>query len=301
MNINIHSILDILSTDIRAFLGLRKKLFSESSKSLAPSVLLKSASIALPSINKEGTYRVKIKLQTGTVYADFRVEKWLGEGFPTIIYHHGHNEKPFDYGNSAKSSFYHVFVKHKQAFNSNLFVFRAAFHEFDKRTHQKKLRKLENFVSMFVASTRLIEALIQEIRKKNHNQIIVSGMSLGGFVCNYHRTKYNTADVYIPMLAGTLLGDLFTTSRYRKFVALDDKQTCERVRNLLNFTNEFTAVADKNIYPVLALYDQYVMYKVEKNSYQGYPIEKLKAGHLTGVIQFNRLRSHILKIQNETT
>ncbi|HKK67421.1 MAG TPA: hypothetical protein VJ946_04390 [Bacteroidales bacterium] len=293
---NRHSILDNLSIDIRALFARRQRMFSESAESPTPSSLLETATLEIPELKEVGTHRVEISMQTGKYYADFRIEKWLGSEFPTIIYHHGNNERPLEYGTSAKSSFYHIFVKHEKQFECNLIVIRAPFHDLTYREHQEKLRKLENCVSMFVASTRLVEALVQKIRLHNPNRLFVSGLSLGGFVSNYHRAKYNTADVYIPMLAGTMLGDLFTNGRYKKFTALKDNGTREKVRRLMNFKDEFDAVKDENVYPVLALYDRYVEYKVQKHSYQGCPLEVVKTGHLTGVIHFDALRRHVLHV-----
>lgn len=295
---NRHTFLDVLSIEIKALIRPNGKMFCNSADSIAPSILLDSAKLEIPEINGEGTHRVEINMKSGKYYADFRVEKWLGSEFPTIIYHHGNNESPFDYDKPSKSSFYHIFVTHNTQFECNLIVIRATFHDLSYQAYQKKLEKLEHFVSMFTVSTRLIEALIQEIRKHNSERLIVSGLSLGGFVTNYHRAKYNTADVYIPMLSGTRLGDMFTISRYRKLTALKDNSTSENVRTLLNFSESFNAVPDKNVYPLLALYDKYVEYDVQKHSYIGHPLEVIKRGHITGVIHFTAFREHVLYIMN---
>jgi len=296
---NKHIFLDVLSIELKALLQRKEKMFFQSAECPAPSVLLDSAEIKMPEINDTGTHRVEVSMRTGKYYADFRVEKWLGIEYPTIIYHHGNNESPFDYDKPSKSSFYHIFVTHKAQFPCNLIVIRAPFHDLSYRAYQKKLRALVNCVSMFIASSSLVEALIQEIRKHNSQKIMVSGLSLGGFVSNYHRAKYNTADVYVPLLSGTLLGDMFTMSRYRKLIGLNDTIKKESVRKLLNFDKVFNAVPDKNVYPLLARYDRYVEYNVQKHSYNGHPLEVIKTGHITGVIRFNALRGHILHVMDK--
>ena len=43
----------------------------------------------------------------------FRVEKWFGADYPSVIYHHGNNERPFDYRKRAKNSFMNIFVKER--------------------------------------------------------------------------------------------------------------------------------------------------------------------------------------------
>jgi hypothetical protein len=293
---NRHSFLDALSIEIRALFKRHRQMFSESAESPPPLDLLKRAELEIPDIRGEGTHRVEISMQTGVYYADFRIEKWLGPDYPTIIYHHGNNEKPLEYGETAKSSFYHIFVRHERNFECNMIAIRAPFHDLSYRAHLEKLKKLENCVSMFVASVGLIEALVQRIRQYDGNDIIVSGVSLGGFISNYHRAVYNSADVYIPMLAGTLLGDLFTSSRYKKFTAIRDKHKRENVRNMLNFKDEFDAVKDDNVFPLLARYDKYVEYDVQKQSYKSNPLKVIENGHLTGVIHFDALRGHVLHV-----
>ena len=56
-------------------------------------------------INAEGTFEVRAVTPAGILDPAFKVEKWLGTGHPTIIYHHGNNERPFDYGKAAKTPF----------------------------------------------------------------------------------------------------------------------------------------------------------------------------------------------------
>ncbi len=293
---NKHILFDNLSIDIRALFRRKGKMFDESADSPLPSALLDSAELKIPEIDGVGTHRVEVSMETGKYYTDFRVEKWLGPEYPTIIYHHGNNERPLDYGKTSTSSFYHIFVTQKEEFECNLLVIRATFHDLPYRAYQERLKRLENCVSMFISSTLVIESLVQEIRKHNANKLFVSGLSLGGFVSNYHRAKYNTADAYIPMLAGSRLGDLFTSSRYRKLTALRDETTRNKVRKLLNFKEEFDAVPDKNVFPLLARHDRYVEFSVQKESYAGHSVEVIDNGHLTGVIHFDALRRHVLHV-----
>jgi hypothetical protein len=69
---------------------------------------------------------------------------------------------------------------------------------------------------MLAASAALIEALIQQCRQQGVGPIIISGISLGGFVTNLHHACFNSADAYAPLLAGPLLEDTFLSLLTRR-------------------------------------------------------------------------------------
>lgn len=110
---------------------------------------------------------------------------------------------------------------------------------------------------------------------------------------NLHRSFYNTANAYIPLLAGTFLGELFLKSSYSKLAAPAAHENPQTIRRLLNFSEDFAKVTDRNVFPLLGLYDQFIEYDVQKESYNGHQIQTLKKGHVTAALDSAGLREHI--------
>lgn len=223
--------------------------------------------------------------------------KWIGYDYPTIIYHHGNNERPFDFNRSAKNTFANIFIKTKEDIKANLIVVRAPFHNNSLKVYQEKMTELKNFTAMIAVSVKLNEEIISVLRKKNNVSIITSGISLGGWVTNLHRSFYNTSTAYVPLLAGTFLGELFLKSKYKKLTSKLALQQPKKIRQLLNFNNSFRNIKDKNVFPLLARYDQFIEYDVQKVSYEGYILKTVEFGHVTGSLETKEvLRQHILEV-----
>lgn len=126
---NKHILIDNLTANIGALVSGSKKFFAASTGSLSFEELIRSTELSVPEINSEGTYEIRAANKVaGDLDPAFRVEKWIGDDYPTIIYHHGNNERPFDYRNRAKNSFMNIFVKNRDKFEANLIVVRAPFH-----------------------------------------------------------------------------------------------------------------------------------------------------------------------------
>ena len=294
---NKHIFIDNLTANIGSLISGRKKFFAESTDSQSFGELIRSTELTVPEINSEGTF--EIGLITGSVGVPdpaFRVEKWLGDDYPSIIYHHGNNERPFDYHKRAKNSFMNIFVKSSEKFDANLIAVRAPFHNGSLKEYQEKMLHLGNFISMISASVKLNESIISSLRMKSNAPIITCGISLGGWVTNLHRSCYNSSTAYVPLLAGTYLGELFLNSKYRKLASENALQCPDKLRQLLNFNDDFSRVTSSNVYPLLAIYDRFIEYDVQKNSYEGHPVETIEAGHVTGSLNTLALRDHILKV-----
>jgi hypothetical protein len=119
-------------------------------------------------------------------------------------------------------------------------------------------------------------------------------MSLGGFVTNLHRTYFSSADVYVPLLAGTQLGDLFLESAFKKILSPLARKNFSTIRKILNFEADFMKVEDDNVFPLLAGYDQIVNYKEQKKCYGSRPIAVIEKGHISAVLERAKLRQHFL-------
>jgi hypothetical protein len=250
----------------------------------------------VPEIRSEGTFEVRAVTPAGILDPAFKVEKWVGTGHPTIIYHHGNNERPFDYRKGAKNTFLNIFVKARDTFDANLIVVRAPFHNSNLKEYQGKMTDLQNFMAMIAAAVKLNETLIVALRQHSDQPIITTGMSLGGWVTNLHRALFNSADRYVPLMAGAFLGELFLESRYRKMTGENALGAAGEIRELLNFDRAFGGVESRNVYPLLAKYDQFIEYPVQVKSYDGVEVRTIENGHVTGALNTRDLRNHVLAV-----
>ncbi|MBE0467529.1 MAG: alpha/beta hydrolase family protein [Candidatus Desulforudis sp.] len=194
---NIHGLVDELAVAaFNRFFVRGRKFFRESSESLGFEEHLHGVELELPEFGGEGYFEVKARSRAVDLDPAFRVAQWKGTGHPTVIYHHGMFEQPFDGG------FDQVFPLKKIAVPANLIVLRAPFNQ-SHRQFLAAVREASNVTVMFAAFIKLTEGLLARLREADNRRIIVTGLSMGGFVTNLHRAYFNTADAYIPMLAGT--------------------------------------------------------------------------------------------------
>ncbi|HQA49545.1 MAG TPA: hypothetical protein PLP71_05750 [Syntrophomonadaceae bacterium] len=289
-----HSFVDSYTVAMTALFMRNNKWFKNSVDSPGFEEQLSKTTLNQTDIDSEGFYEVKANSPAGTLDPAYHVAKWRGPGYPTIIYHHGNNESPFNYGFGSKNTFKSVLYNNMEDINANLISLRAAFHNDGLKFYSDKMSRLSNFTGMLTASVKLIETLVQSLKRRGCSQIIITGLSLGGWVTNLHRSFYNTADIYIPIFAGASLDELFLTSSYKKLASDLVKENQQKVRVCLNFEEEFARIEDNNVFPLLALYDQFIVFDVQKRCYEGHPIAIIKKGHITGALASKQLRQHIL-------
>lgn len=297
---NKHVFLDTFTTTMGRLIREKKKFFANSTKSPSFKEHLQMLQITLlPQIDKEEIYQASLEAEGKPIDLAFKVEKWIDYDHPTLIYHHGNNERPFDYSKKSKNTFRSIFVNARDEFDINLIVVRAPFHSLSLRKYQQSMTDLSNFMMMISASVKLNESLILHIKKKNDAPIITCGISLGGWSTNLHRSFFNSSTLYIPLLAGAFLGDLFVRSKYRNFVSKNALQNSEKIQHLMNFNDVFQKVTSQNVFPLLARHDQFVRYDIEKMCYQNYPLSFLESGHVTGSLNSKELRDHIKNVLKE--
>ena len=295
---NKHIFVDKLTARIGSLVAGNKKFFSRSIESESFETLINSITVSIPEISGEGTIELSADSSEGQVAVAFRIEKWMGPDYPTLIYHHGNNERPFDYRKGAKNTFLGIFVKEKDAFNTNLIVVRAPYHDCPLKEYQEKMTELKKFMNMIATSVKVNEALIQSLPEGQ--PVMTCGISLGGWVTNLHRSFYNTSDIYIPLVAGSFLGELFLQSSYTKLTGSNALLYPERIRKMLNFNNAFSKIATLNVYPLMARFDQFIEYEVQKKSYNGLAVRTIETGHVTAAVNPTELRAHVLNIMEKT-
>lgn len=293
---NKHILLDNITASIGALISGKKKFFAGNLNSLSFEEHVAAIQLKFPQITGEGIYEVSSETLVGRLDPAFRIAQWKGMDFPTIIYHHGNNERPFDFNKSAKNTFYSIFINTQDRVDANLIVARSPFHNSSLKNYQEKMLDLSNFMAMIATSVRLNEEIINELKRGTIKPIITSGISLGGWISNLHHGIYNTSTVYAPLLAGAFLGELFLTSKYRKMTSDHALKNPVIIRRLLNFDGLFKRHNTQNVFPLLSKFDQFIEYDVQKETYKGYSLKTIDCGHITGALNKNELRGHLLSV-----
>lgn len=283
---NIHSTLDHLYIGLR--LLITSKFYREGDLSATFPEHLESIDLKMPPIHGLGEYEVTAKTLAGQMEAGFRIGQWKGERYPTIIFHHGAGEIPFD------RSFRGIFPYRRKEIPANLVLVRAAYHRSSKEFSDGN-RTLSGWVAMLATSVSLIEKLVSWSREKQASFVLVAGTSMGGQIANLHHVYSNTADVYTPLLSGTVMGDGLLDSASRFLVASGARKNAARVKKILNFEEEFLAADNRNVFPLLSRFDVFIRYEEHRRCYDGRPLVTLNRGHLTGAFSFSSLREHILE------
>jgi hypothetical protein len=228
----------------------------------------------------------------GEFHAGYLVRRWVENDAPTLLYHHGSGEDPFDFGRFSSNSFQRLLAA-DSGFDLNLIAIRAPFHGGSSSDYVEAMGELENFVGMLAASTALVEALTERLREAGCPAVLASGISLGGWVVNLHRAYYGSLDRYVPIFAGARLDDLFVSSVYRKLVANSARDRPERLADALDFGQDFVAVEADDCDPLLARYDRIIEFETQRPCYDGFGVDILEKGHITGSLATDALRAHI--------
>jgi hypothetical protein len=286
--VNWHTFLDKLTIQTSALMLARSKYFRAGTQSEPVGEMIPAVSLNVPPITDPGLIEVAAQTPAGVLDPAFRVTRWEGERQPVIIYHHGTNENP------PEMSFNKILAGKDMSIPANLIFVRAPFNS-SLRTFVQSITQARNYAAMLATSAALIEGLVRQCRAQGMGPILISGISLGGFVANLHHTYYNSADAYAPLLAGPLIEDVFLESIYRKLVAMPGAVEAGEIAQALSFATDYTAVAHHNLFPLLARHDQYIRYDVQRAAYgPAVPITVLEKGHVTGALAYDALRKHLL-------
>lgn len=286
---------DDITVSISALALGKYKFFGESISSPPLAEHLNGTTVQMPKIEGPGKYEVVAEdALVGNLDPAFIVVRWIGEDYATILYHHGNTERPFDFRWYSPNTFRKIFLASKKPIQANLIALSAPFHRASIKHYLKNLGNLSNFVALLAVSANMIEQLVSYLKERTSKRVMVSGISLGGWIANIHRAYYNSADVYVPLLAGAALGDIFDTSIYRKMTGKIAQEHPEVLKNVLDFEDEFKRVKDDNVYPLLARYDQIIQYERQSACYGKRSIKTLAKGHISASIAYRDLREHIL-------
>jgi pimeloyl-ACP methyl ester carboxylesterase len=205
---------------------------------------------------------------------------------PLVIYHHGAAEGGYLF--SFKGLF-----RRKSFTDSgmNLMAVKAPWCRNNKQFFSC-ISSLSRYTAMLASSAALIEMIIREHRTISSGPVIVTGMSLGGVVSCLHAALYGSADRYIPILAGPLVGDLFIDSGYAVMTSPEARRTRERhIREVLNFGDEYRAANPNHVYPILGRYDRIFPLAKQLPFFDASNYTIIDKGHSTGASSLAMLSS----------
>ena len=86
---NKHILIDNLTANIGSLISAKRKFFAGSTDSQSFVELIRSTDLTVQDINSEGIFEIKATTPAGNLDPAFRIEKWLGDDYPSIIFHHG--------------------------------------------------------------------------------------------------------------------------------------------------------------------------------------------------------------------
>ncbi|ELY56258.1 hypothetical protein C491_14962 [Natronococcus amylolyticus DSM 10524] len=289
---NRHELIDVATISMSGLLLRNSRFFSRSVSSAPIGAVVSGTAIDIENIRTGGVQGVSASTPIGEFQAAYLVSQWRGRDAPTLLYHHGSGEQPFDFGRFSSSSFGRLFGTNFDR-DINLIALRAPFHDRSNREYVRAMDDLENFVGMLATSASLIEALVGRLRDTGFSAILAAGISLGGWAINLHRAYYAGVDRYVPVFAGAQLGEMFVSSIYRKLVAEPARANPEVLRTVLDFADAFTSDNADDCDPLLARYDRIIEFETQRFAYEESDLGVLEKGHVTGSLATDALRAHI--------
>ncbi|ELY56613.1 hypothetical protein [Natronolimnohabitans innermongolicus] len=289
---NRHELIDVATISMSRLLMPNARFFSQSIASAPIGDVVSGAAIDIEKLRTGGVQKVSASTPIGEFQAAYLVSQWRGRNAPTLLYHHGSGEQPFDFGRFSSNSFRRLFGTTSDL-EVNLIALRAPFHDRSNRRYIRAMGDLNNFVGMLATSVALIEALTDRLRATGCPAILAAGISLGGWAVNLHRAYYVGVDRYVPMFAGAQLGDMFVSSVYRKLVAESARQNPAVLRNILDFENAVTSTDADDCDPLLARHDRIIEFETQRSAYEGSDLGILEKGHITGSFATDALQAHI--------
>jgi hypothetical protein len=142
-------------------------------------------------------------------------------------------------------------------------------------------------LSRYLATLAVAVAATEHVLSVVDGRTVVAGYSLGGFVTNRHHVHLDTAETYVPMMAGTAHGEIFLTTVPAASTALD---RAYHLRQRLNFTDVWREREHDHVHPVLGRYDRLNRLAVQRASYPGVDPTTWPVGHLRGIGAHGRIR-----------
>lgn len=297
---NLHALADQLTAVLGGWFAGRDRFFARSLESPPLAEVVRATRVRTPEIEGLGEYEATAEGPAGPLDPAFRVAEWPGPDRPTLLYIQGSGERPFDFSSRSKNTFRTVVLDAVPGWDANLIVLRAPFHGGSQREYARAMTELVNFTGMLAALVILAEGLVARLHERGHGDVLLTGISLGGWATNLHAGLFGSADRYAPLLAGAALDDLFLESSYRRLTgarALDD---LDLIRETLNFEATLRDAPADRIHPLLARHDRFIRWAPQRRSYGDIPVASIDRGHVTAAASPGLLRDHLREVIGAT-
>ena len=95
---NVHELLDVGTIELSAALARNAKFFTRSLDSRPLIEVAAESEASVDDVGRAGERIVTVDTPVGAFEAAYMPWQWRGPDYPTIIYHHGSGERPFDFG-----------------------------------------------------------------------------------------------------------------------------------------------------------------------------------------------------------
>jgi hypothetical protein len=245
---------------------------------------LRIADFKLPRLQRPGREEFAAATLAGELRAALRLHSSGGPAAPVLIYHHDQGEIP------PGRTMERMFPRNHESYLT-IYVIEAPFHR-TPREAQLATLSLHDYLSMIAVLILATERLI-EIRAVAEAPLrALAGFGQGGYVANRHHMLYDSADLYLPFMAGTAPAETFLPKEHRTAGA---RNHAGYVRERLNFDAAWSQRSHDNVFPVLGSADFINRFDPQSRSYGTTPIEVWNTGHVAAAKQPDRMREHILK------
>jgi hypothetical protein len=290
---NAHEFCDVAVARIGALYG-SLRFFSEYAESPSPAEVLGGTVAAIEQWNDEKEYEGEVRFDSKTVPTEFSVLQYIGPNAPTLIFHHGSGDVPYH------RRLHRIRSAGPDLDRVNLIATNSPYNH-TRRQYYWAIRDLRRFVELLAGSVALIEALVRSLSAVDAEpivqrsvdtqtrRVVVSGISLGGWIANMHHAFYDSADEYRPIFAGAALDATFLDSAYRHLVAPEARRRRGSIRDALNFEDAFRSRQNATVYPLLARFDRYIELHRHAGVYRKERVTAIRKGHVTGATDFARL------------
>lgn len=265
----------------RAFLAAlrlltrRRRYFRDGVDSPPFEAHLEAVDADWPAVAGVGTGERPVETLAGPLRAAVSVRAWHGPDVPTLVWHHGGGEYPYD------TIFEGAFPDPDTA-GVNLVLVRAPGHD-----SRFGVQRVGATLSRYLATLAVAVAATEHVLAVVDGRTVVAGYSLGGFVTNRHHAHHDTADAYVPLMAGTAHGEIFLTTVPAAPTA---RSRAGHLRERLNFTDAWREREHAHVHPVLGRHDRLNRYETQRASYPGIDPTVWPVGHLRGIGAYDCIR-----------
>lgn len=285
---SIHSLSDRLAVAMGRMYGSKMQFFGADTQSCPIQTCIQNTKVSVDKIDKEGEYEAQITSCCGHIQSFFKVIRWAGKHYPSLLFIHGSGDFPY-YQRACE-----LFATNKITSPFNLIALSIPFNTSPK-DYIRAIADVRNYILILSATAHIAHELMEHLKNRGSMRVVLSGISLGGWITNLHCAVWNSADAYVPIMAGARSGDVFFHTIYHKLVSPKALRERERIEADLNFERLFLSRDRKNVYPLLAEYDQFIPYNTHSNIYLPENITRVPKGHITCSLDRSVIRNHLMQ------